>query len=691
MPDKLFSAGAVFLSYASEDADAAARICEALRAAGIEVWFDRNELRGGDAWDSQIKKQIHDCALFVPLISAHTNARIEGYFRGEWNLATRRLVNRAHDAAFLMPVVVDETREADARVPEEFLRAQWTWLPSGETPPAFAQRVRQLLGQDFAPVPSAKATAPGVVDPSTHSPGPLWRRSTPLTRRFGLAIIVALLVLGGGAVWYIESTSDPPAAKPVPAPAPAITAAAPNEKSIAVLPFADMSASKDQEYFADGLSEELLNLLAKLPELRVIGRTSSFQFKARNEDLRAIGEKLNVAHILDGSVRKSGEKLRITAQLIRVADGSHIWSQTYDRKLADVFDVQDQIAGAVVAELKTRLVGAAPKAETTDPKAYALYLQGREIGRQNTDVSYERSNGLYRQVLALDPGYLAAWEGLAFNYINQAFFAVAPVEESMRLARDATNKALALAPARAPTLHSLASIAAYYDLDFSAAAKHLEDALALEPNNPDVLLEAGALMRRLLRLERAIMIGRYQVGLDPINPLGYEVLGSSYSYVGRHDDALAAWRTMLSLSPGYAGGHEVVGEGLLAKGESKAALAEMQQEILPGNRLVGLSMAYHALGRKRESDEVLAEAMRNHSKQIPFMIAYGHAYRGDADRAFEWLEQAAEYHDPFLVAVAGHPMLRNIRSDPRWLPFLRRLRMDPEQFAAIKFDVKLPK
>ena len=156
MPEQSLPTGAVFLSYASEDADAAARICEALRAAGVEVWFDRSELRGGDAWDSQIKKQIHDCALFVPLISAHTNARIEGYFRGEWNLATRRLVNRAHDAAFLMPVVVDETREADARVPEEFLRAQWTWLPGGETPPAFAQRVRQLLGLDLAPVPPRK-------------------------------------------------------------------------------------------------------------------------------------------------------------------------------------------------------------------------------------------------------------------------------------------------------------------------------------------------------------------------------------------------------------------------------------------------------------------------------------------------------------------------------------------------------
>ena len=314
--------GAAFLSYASQDAEAASRICEALREAGIEVWFDRSELRGGDAWDSQIRKQIHDCALFVPVISAHTNARSEGYFRGEWHLATRRLHNMADDAAFLVPVVVDETREADARVPEEFFRAQWTWLPAGETPPAFARRVRQLLGLDPSPAPKAKVAATGAIEPSARNAGSVRPRSTSFVRRFALPLIALLLVLGGGAVWYIEGTSDAPAAKPAPATASAVTAAAPNEKSIAVLPFADMSAGKDQEYFADGLSEELLNLLAKLPELRVIGRTSSFQFKGRNEDLRVIGEKLNVAHILEGSVRKSGEKVRISAQLIRAADGS---------------------------------------------------------------------------------------------------------------------------------------------------------------------------------------------------------------------------------------------------------------------------------------------------------------------------------------------------------------------------------
>ena len=327
MPEQSLPTGAVFLSYASEDAEAASRICEALRAVGVEVWFDRSELRGGDAWDAQIKKQIHDCALFVPLISAHTNARIEGYFRGEWNLATRRLVNRAQNAAFLVPVVIDETREADAIVPEEFLRAQWTWLPGGETPPAFAQRVRQLLGLHRAPPRSAKAAASGAVEPGAVGPGFVRPRATPGTRRFGLALIALLLVLGAGALWYYQRADDAPTAKPELAAAAPVLPVGPDDKSIAVLPFADMSPEKNQEYMADGIADELLNLLAQAPDLKVIARTSSFAFKGQNIEVSEIAKRLNVANVLEGSVRKSGNKLRITAQLIRTADSTHLWSK----------------------------------------------------------------------------------------------------------------------------------------------------------------------------------------------------------------------------------------------------------------------------------------------------------------------------------------------------------------------------
>ncbi len=377
--------------------DAAARICEALRAAGVEVWFDRSELRGGDAWDSQIKKQIHDCALFVPLISAHTNARIEGYFRGEWNLATRRLVNRAHDAAFLMPVVIDETREADARVPEEFFRAQWTRLPDGKTPPAFAQRVRQLLGLDRASVPTAKAPATGAFELGARNPSSILPRGTPLVRRFGLPLIALLLVLGGAAFWYFHGASDAPAAKPVPATASLIASAVPNEKSIAVLPFADMSPEKNQEYMADGIADELINLLAQAPDLKVIARTSSFAFKGQNIEIAEIAKKLNVAHVLEGSVRKSGNKLRITAQLIRTADSTHVWSESYDRPLDDIFAVQDEIANAIVQVLQIKLMGetlSRREGGTQNLEAYQMYLRFVTARAQDHPAVDGRRQGL---------------------------------------------------------------------------------------------------------------------------------------------------------------------------------------------------------------------------------------------------------------------------------------------------------
>jgi TolB-like protein/Flp pilus assembly protein TadD len=680
--------GAVFLSYASEDADAAARICESLRAAGVEVWLDKSELRGGDAWDAQIKKQIHDCALFVPLISAHTNARTEGYFRREWKQATRRLQDRADDAAFLVPVVVDDTREADARVPEEFFQAHWTWLPGGETPPEFAQRIRQLLGMD--PARESTANPRAKIEPSARNPGYRQSRNASRVWSIGLPVVALLLVLGGGAVWYIEGTSDAPAAKLAATTVSPITAVAPDDKSIAVLPFVNMSPDKDQDYFADGISEELLNLLTQVPELRVIARTSSFSFKDKDVDIAEIARKLNVANVLEGSVRKSSDTVRITAQLVRASDSSHLWSQTYDRRMTNVFEVQDQIAAAVVSELKMHLLNAAPKTEITDPKAYALFLQAREMGRQFTKVGFERSNDFYRQALDLDPGYAAAWEGLAGNYCNQAVNGLTPVDQSIRLAREATNKALALEPAYSRAFFRLGWIALNYDLDLSAAAQHFKDALALESANPDFLAEVGYMVRRLGRLEQAIAIGRYQVGLDPINPYGHEALAYSYRYAGRLDDAIAALRKVLELSPGYMAGHEGIGEVLLQKGDARSALAEMRQEVLPGLRLVGLSMAYHALGQEIESDAALAEVIEKYADVYALNIAYVFAFRGQADQAFEWLDKAARNHDLYFGAASGHPMFSKIHSDPRWLPFLRKFGMTPQQLAAIKFEVKLP-
>ena len=297
-------AKAVFLSYASQDAEAARRICDALRAVGLDVWFDQSELRGGDAWDASIRKQIKECALFVPVISANTQAREEGYFRREWNLAVNRTLDMSEDKTFLLPVVIDATIDAKARVPEKFREVQWTHLAAGEASAAFAERVQRLLSGGAAPTVAAS------------------QRRAPLRRPH-------------------RPSARPPARLP----------------SIAVLPFVNMSRDEENEYFADGLSEELLNVLAKIRGLRVASRTSAFSFKGKDVDIPTIAQKLNVATVLEGSVRRSGKRVRITAQLIEVASDSHLWSETYDRELDDIFAVQDDIAQSVVKELRAALLG----------------------------------------------------------------------------------------------------------------------------------------------------------------------------------------------------------------------------------------------------------------------------------------------------------------------------------------------
>ena len=504
-----------------------------------------------------------------------------------------------------------------------------------------------------------------------------------------LAIVTLLFLLGGGLFWrYQHAAQTTTVATPPASITP--TAAIADDNSIAVLPFVNMSSDQEQEYFSDGLSEELLNLLAQVPQLRVIARTSSFSFKDKQADIAEIARKLNVAHVLEGSVRKSGDTLRITAQLIRTADSSHLWSQTYDRPMTDVFKVQDEIAANVVNELKIKLLGTAPKAKTTDPKAYALFLQARAIGRQGTAAAFEQALSLYQQALALDPAYTAAWVGLAGAYGKQVDYGWRRADEGIRLAREATAKALAVDPEYAPAHAQLGWIAIYYDRDLAGAARYLEHALALEPANPDITGTAGVLARRLGRFDQAIEIADHLVARDPVSADGHFDLGLAYSYAGRLDEAVAEFRTALGLSPGYSYAHAIIGEVLLQKGDAKAALAETLQEADEQLRFGVLPMVYHALGDKPKSDAVLADLVRKYEKTAACDIATVLAYRGEADRAFEWLDKAIQHHDPTLGSIAVNALFANTHSDPRWLPLLRRLGMAPEQLAAIKFDVKLP-
>ena len=461
------------------------------------------------------------------------------------------------------------------------------------------------------------------------------------------------------------------------------------EKSIAVLPFVDMSAGKDQEYFSDGISEELLNLLAKIPQLQVTARTSSFAFKGKEIGVPEIARTLHVAHVLEGSVRKAGNSVRITAQLIKAGTDTHLWSQTYDRKLDDIFAIQDEIAADVVKQLKVTLLGAAPKARTTDPEAYALYLQAVQLGRQFKAQAFQQSDALYRKVLAIDPRYAPAWDGLARNFINETSQGLLPYKEAYAQAREAATKALAIDPEYAPA-HARLGYIADTNNDLVGAARHYERALALDPADAGVLANSATLLLSLGRLDEALALDEAVVRRDPVNVTVLYNLGYHQRMAGRVDAAITSLRTVLSLAPGRGGAHVNLGFALLLKDDTQGALAEIEQETSEIYKMIGLAMAYHALGRKADSDAALAALIAKYEKDWSYNIAYVYAYRGEADKAFEWLDKAVEYGDPGLSEIVTENLFDKIHADPRWLPFLRKIGKAPEQLAKIEFKVTLP-
>lgn len=461
------------------------------------------------------------------------------------------------------------------------------------------------------------------------------------------------------------------------------------DKSIAVLPFVNMSSNVDQEYFSDGISEELLNLLAKIPELRVISRSSAFSYKGKDMNLAHVAEELNVAHILEGSVRKAGNQVRITAQLIEARSDTHLWSETYDRTLNNIFAIQDEIASTVVEQLKVILLGKVPLVQQTDPEAYALYLQGRHLRGQNTAVSLEQAQELLQQALAIDPDYAPAWVAVGSVYTRQTNRGQRTIEEGFTLVREALNKALAIDPGYAPAYASLGWFAMTIDNDLFAAAHYLERALQLEPTNPSIIRKAAHLTASLGRLDEAITLVEFVTARDPVSASAHSNLGLYYIFARRWDEAIDSYNTSLTLTPGFSGAQSAIGVALLFKGDLQGALEAMQMDDSVFG-MIGLPLVYHALGQANESDAALEELIEKHEQGWAFNIAYVFAYRGQADRAFEWLDKAVENKDGGLSEIIGEPLFDNIHDDPRWLPFLESIGKSPEQLDVIEFEVTLP-
>jgi TolB-like protein len=409
------SGRAVFLSYAREDAEAARRIADALRAFGVEAWFDQSELRGGDAWDQKIKRQIRECALFMPLISATTQGRGEGYFRREWKLGVERTHDMAAGVAFIVPVVIDDTPESAALVPEEFMRVQWTRLPHGVPSPEFVTQVKRLMESPRTPAPaqppqaSARSTTGGFPPVNRGIPGWAWGA-------------LAVIAVGVVAALYLGRRPEavmPPKAEPAPAaaaaPTPVPTAPEVSSKSIAVLPFANFSTDKDNEFFADGLQDEVITALAKIHDLKVISRTSTMAYKnPEGRNLKKIAGELGVATVLEGSVQRMGSKVHLNVQLIDARTDQHLWADSYTEDLTDVFAMESSLAGEVVGALKASFTSdekaLLARRPTQDVEAFDLYLQGRALYEKISITSsveyFDRIAHIFEQAAARDPSFL---------------------------------------------------------------------------------------------------------------------------------------------------------------------------------------------------------------------------------------------------------------------------------------------
>jgi len=663
--------GAVFLSYASQDAEAAQKICEALRAAGIEVFLDQSELRGGDVWDERIRREIHDCALFIPVISANTASRREGYFRLEWDLADQRSHMMARTRVFVVPVCLDATTEAAADVPESFRRAQWTRLPAGETPPAFVERVRRLLSPETpAATRPLAGTMSGAIS-AVREPIRASRWAKPLLLAIVAVVALAALAYVVANKFWVSKQATTEAA-----PAPAAAAAFnPPPHSIAVLPFVDLSEKHDQEYFADGMSEAVLDLLANIPGLKVIGRTSSFQFKGKNQDLRAVGSTLGARYVVEGSVRKSGDQVRVTAQLINADDGSHLWSDTYDEKVDDALKIQDKIAANLARALQVSVGAdyqqARPSFKTAEQ--YDLYLRGRHAIDRWDKEGLESAVTYFQQVLELDPNSAPAAAWLSAAQEAQAEFGYVEVRDGMERARSSAQRALKLDPNSREGYIILGVVQYVYDWDWPAAERSLKEAARLAPRDPIVIANLGQLYEALGKWDDSSRALETALTRDPLFTIAHEALFSVRLATGRLREAEAEARRVLQISPTYAEAQYYLGTVLLLQGKSDAALIAMQQETQEGAHNVGLAMVYYAMGRRGESDAALSRAVKEHGQDDASEIADAYAYRGEKDLAFKWLEQACAQKDTGLWGIKGDPFLKDVQNDPRYKALLRKM------------------
>lgn len=524
-------------------------------------------------------------------------------------------------------------------------------------------------------------------DAETRGDAPSSRASA---KRFD-RIIMAVLAVALAYFVFDEFVIEPPPS---------------SDNSIAVLPFVNMSPDPDQAYFAEGMSEELLNLLARVPELQVTSRSSSFQFKGDALDLREVAASLNVAHILEGSVRKAGNDIRITVQLIEARSDKHLWSETYNRTLNDIFAIQDDVATQVVEQLRLQLLDETPTVRPVDPEAYTLMLAAREILHLQRVDQLEKAKALLQKALEIDPDYVDALVQMQnFYWTTRHWDQSGRHGELTRMMESIRIRVLELDPKNASILAVIAWELFESHRELKDAARLFEEALVAEPSNFYALRGAGVLAHRLGNKELYIPILEYLVERDPMTLFNYDNLGHAYLTAGRIDDARSQFEMVANLNDIDGEGSYGAGKASLLAGKPQEALNTFEPILDDWHRLLGMATALSDLGRIEESQAALQELRqltnddlaripteeqrRNAEGYLMRELARSYAWTGNADEAFHSLEIAAE-NDFYLIRIVFDPFFANLHDDPRWLALLHAEGISPEQLAEIKFNPKLP-
>jgi TolB-like protein/class 3 adenylate cyclase/Tfp pilus assembly protein PilF len=528
-------------------------------------------------------------------------------------------------------------------------------------------RVFNLYGEGFGnPSPPAAVTR-------QEQSGAVQAATTRRSRRTKLAVAIGLGAVMAGIIALALLLRDGSARF------------ATADKSIAVLPFVDLSAAKDQEYFCDGMSEEILDSLAKTEGLRVVARTSSFSFKGKSADVSEIGQKLGVATILEGSLRREGNRIRITAQLINARDGFHLWSDTFERELKGVFAVQDEITRKIVDALKVKLAVAPPARGQQNTEAYDLYLQGLYYSRKSDEESLRKALGLFEGALDKDPQFARAWTGIAsvWNWLADSY--MKPLE-AYPAAKAAASKALALDPRDAEAHVWLGEAERVLGWDYAGERAQLEQALKIDPNSAT----AHVFLALLLGAEggnTALALEHVELGrkADPLSAIVSNFAGIILLSSGKIEEAIAEGKRTLELDPDFSYFESALGAAYREQGRLTDALAvyekagEVSKQPMPG-----LAVTYAMAGRTTETRQLLDHFLEQ-ARTSYFAgdaIAQVYVALGEPDEAFRWLDRAAVEHSAPLTGVAFRPEFRSLHSDPRFIDLLRRINLDPEKALA---------